>query len=234
MRLGAIQSNYIPWRGYFDFIQSVDLFVFYDDVQYTKGDWRNRNKIRSNSDSTLWLTVPVLHKHLDQLILETKIDYTKSWQRTHLKTFRANYFNAPFFQTAFDLFELGLSKKHNSISELNIFLIEKLNQFLEIRTPCRLSSEYNLRGQRTERLIDLMHKTKATTYLSGPSAKAYLEEDVFKSDHFNLEFKTYDYSPYFQIHGAFDGFVSVLDLVANLGPNAKSFLKSNSQAKDMI
>lgn len=227
MRVGVIQSSFIPWRGYFDFIASVDIFVFHDDIQYTKGDWRNRNKIKTPK-GTEWLTVPVSYKNVSQLICETPIDYSTAWYEKHLRIWRANYQGAPHFNDSMKLFSCLESNKETTISQLNIKLTRRISEYLEISTPMILSSELALAGSKTERLIDLLKKLDAKTYLSGPSADAYLDKEAFRRHGIGLEYKSYEYDPYFQLWGKFNGAVTVLDVIANCGPQSKNLIRSRT------
>lgn len=227
MRVGIIQSSFIPWRGYFDFIASVDMFIFHDDLQYTKGDWRNRNKLKT-SKGTEWLTVPVSYRHVAQLIQDTPIDYSTDWAAKHLRRWQANYRAAPNLDTVLDLLDGLGSRQDVTISQMNIRLIRRICAYLGITTSMQLSSELAVAGQKTERLIALLKKVGATTYLSGPSADAYLDKEVFRENRLRLEYKSYDYEPYPQLWGTFEGAVSVLDLIANLGPRAKDYLSSRT------
>jgi hypothetical protein len=227
VRVGVIQSSFIPWRGYFDFIASVDVFVFHDDIQYTKGDWRNRNKIKTPK-GTEWLTVPVSYKNVSQLICDTPIDYSVAWGRKHLGLWRANYQAAPYFADAMELLADLDSSKETTISQLNIKLIRRIAKHLGINTPMMLSSELALTGGKTDRLIDLLKKLDATTYLSGPSADGYLDKEAFRQHGIGLEYKSYDYESYPQLWGAFEGAVTVLDLIANCGPGARQLVRSKS------
>jgi len=227
LRVGIIQSNYVPWRGYFDFIDEVDLFIFHDDLQYTKGDWRNRNKIKTPK-GLVWLTVPVKYEQTSQRICDTRIDYSQKWREGHLDRFRANYAITAFFVDAMSLWEEGLFCEDPTISQLNIRLIKLISGYLGITTPLVLSSEYAVKGTKTDRLIHLLKKVGATTYLSGPRAKGYLNENMFRDHGINLEYKSYDYPPYQQPWGEFVGTVSVLDLIANTGRAARNYLKSQT------
>lgn len=227
MRIGIIQSSYIPWRGYFDFINSVDLFVIYDDIQYSKGSWRNRNKLKTQS-GLKWITVPVKVKlgfTIEQVIIEHD---NKSWQDSHRKLLTDSLGLALFFKDALDLWEEGIVSEYTTISQLNIRLIKLISSYLGITTPIVMSRDYEVTGVKTERLIRLLKKVGATTYLSGPSASGYLDENHFRENGISLEYKTYDYEPYQQLWGEFDGAVSVLDLIANTGPEARRFLKSST------
>lgn len=226
MKIGMIQSNYIPWRGYFDFIDDVDLFVFYDDVQYTRKDWRNRNRIKTSS-GLLWLSVPVQFTMNDMvLVQDAKIDYSQQWIRKHVNSIRLAYSKAPFFDKYFQEFVDIISEKHETISKLNISLIKWCIKHLNIQSEIKMSLEFNSEGFRTDRIIDIMKKVNATSFLVGLAAKSYIEEDKFKKAGINLEYKVYDYLDYPQLHGKFESNVSILDLLFNCGEGSRKYLKS--------
>lgn len=233
MKIGLIQSSYIPWRGYFDLISSADVFVLYDDVQYTNRDWRNRNKIKTQNGS-VWITVPVSYRHTSQLISDTEIVRDRNWEKKHEMTFRNNYADAPFFETSLDLISPIFDQSLITISELNRTIIAGIMQYLEITTPIVLSTDYQLSGAKTGRLIDLLIKLGADSYLSGPSADAYLDKDLFRQNGIQLEYKSYDYLPYPQLWGDFQGQVSILDLIANCGPQSKSLIKSRTPDRVVV
>lgn len=233
MKVAAIQSSFIPWRGYFDFIASVDTFVFLDDVQYSKNGWRNRNRIKMPQGSR-WITVPVKHRSLEQLIVDTEIDDRKAWRDSHMRLWYENYRKAPYYNDVLTILEDLVGNTLGTISELNIALIRKIAVYLQIGTRTILSSELQLSGTKTDRLIDLVKKLNATTYLSGPSADAYLDKEAFSRNGIRLEYKSYDYDPYPQLWGPFEGAVTVLDLIANCGPDAKSFIRSRTPDKVII
>lgn len=227
MKVGVIQSSFIPWRGYFDFIASVDAFVFHDDIQYTKGDWRNRNKIKTAKGSE-WLTVPVSYKYVSQLICETPIDNSTPWAKKHLRIWQAHYQAAQYFDATTEILSLLDDNEGATISQLNVKLIRKICDYLNISTPTMLSSELALEGSKTERLIDLLKKLNASAYLSGPSADAYLDKEAFRRNGIQLEYKSYDYAPYPQLWGDFIGEVTVLDLIANCGSEARNHIRSRT------
>lgn len=233
MRVGVIQSCFIPWRGYFDFIRSVDLFVFYDDVQYSKNGWRNRNRIKTPGGPR-WITVPVRHRSLLQLICDTEIDDRKDWRESHMRLWEENYSTAPYYRDILSLLDDMGREKAGTISELNIALTRKIAAYLEIGTRTMLSSELELSGTKTERLIELLSKVGAKVYLSGPSADAYLDKNAFREAGIGLEYKSYDYDPYPQQWGRFEGAVTVLDLIANCGPGAAEHLRSRTPDKTVI
>lgn len=233
MRVAAIQSSFIPWRGYFDFIASVDVFVFLDDVQYTARDWRNRNKIKTPK-GTEWITVPVVHAGRDLLVSGAKIDYSQGWIKKLQGAWTANYGRSEFFNETLDLL-LGIKiTAYENLSSLNIELTKQICDYLSITTPLIPSSELSLVGKKTDRLIDLLKKLNATTYLSGPSADGYLDQNAFRKNGIQLEYKSYNYDPYPQLWGQFEGAVTVLDLIANCGPDAKSHLRSRTPDKVIV
>jgi len=228
MKVGIIQSNFLPWRGYFDFIREVDLFVLEDDLQYTKNDWRNRNRIKSPRGSE-WITVPVSYKHTAQLIYDTPIDYGQPWARKMLNRIRESYRRAPYFEPYFS--ELGelLLRQVASISELNIALIRWVCRHLEINTPLRFSQAYHSQGVKAERVIDILRKVGATVYLSGPAARNYIIPERFEQAGIQLEYKQYHYPEYEQLHPPYDPAVSVLDLLFMQGPNSKIYLECSRE-----
>ncbi|MDR3392986.1 MAG: WbqC family protein [Sulfuriferula sp.] len=229
MRVGIIQSNYIPWRGYFDFIASVDIFVFHDDIQYTKADWRNRNRIKA-PDGTPWLTVPVHYHTVSQLICDTRINNQTHWASKHVRLLQEHYRHAPYLQTALDLFKSALEEAgtETTISVLNIAMIRRICAYLGIDTRLMLSSELDPVGTKTGRLLDMLGKLGATAYLSGPAADSYIDKQAFCRAGIQLEYKSYDYQAYPQLWGPFVGAVSVLDLIANCGPDSANYLHSHT------
>jgi hypothetical protein len=234
MRIGAIQSCYIPWRGYFDFIDSVDLFVLYDDVQYSSGSWRNRNQVKAKS-GLRWITVPVRYRFGDP-IDAVAIGQTTSvpWQEAHRRLIGDALASAPYFAPAIEIWREGVSAGDRLLSELNLRLIRTICQYLQIPTPIVLSRDFGAKGSKTDRLLDLCGKVGATTYLSGPTARGYIDEERFRETGVGLEYKSYDYPPYPQQWGQFTPTVTVLDLIANCGPRSREFLKSRTPNEAVV
>ena len=224
-KIAILQSNYIPWKGYFDIINQVDEFIFYDDVQYTKNDWRNRNKIKSAS-GPIWLTIPVRQETLSQKISETKISQD-NWAEKHWKSISLNYSKAPFYSIYKDTLEKFFSEiKTPFLSEINRSAIELINSYLGINTILTSSVDYKLIEGKNERLIDLILQAGGTHYLSGPSAKDYIREDLFKEAGIEVSWMDYSgYPEYSQLFPPFVHAVSVLDLILNQGLEAKKFMK---------
>ena len=179
-KIAILQSNYIPWKGYFDLINMVDEFIFYDEVQYTKNDWRNRNKIKT-PQGIQWLTIPVRQESLDQKIKDTKIT-DKKWNIKHWRTISQNYSKAKYFKDYKDIFEeLYLTCDEEYLSQINYKFITTINEILEIKTKLRWSSEFELVDGQTEKLLGICKDCNADIYLSGPAAKDYFNEEVSKA-----------------------------------------------------
>ena len=225
MRVGLIQSNFAPWRGYFDFIAECDLFIYHDDLQYTKGDWRNRNRIKTEH-GTEWITVPVHYRTVAQLIHETRIDYTQDWIGRLERRLDACYRKAPLFATLGTPFLAILHQRFETISQLNIAINAWVMATLGITTRIMMSRELNPIGAKSDRILDILRKVGADAYLSGPAARNYLEESRFAENGIRLEYKSYDYKPYPQQFGSFEPQVSVLDMLFNLGAAPREFWKS--------
>jgi hypothetical protein len=228
-KLFVIQSNYIPWKGYFDAINAVDELILYDDMQYTKNDWRNRNKIKT-PQGLQWLTIPIDVKgKLHQKINEAKVsERYPGWRKEHWKTLQINYSKAPHFKTYKDVFEnLYLNNDEPYLSKINYSFIKLVNNILGIKTPTRWSSEFMLKEDRNERLVHICKETNTTDYYTGPAAKEYINESLFTNAGINIHYLDYSgYPVYKQLYGEFTHEVSIIDLIFNLGPDAQRYMKS--------
>lgn len=223
-KVAILQSNYIPWKGYFDMIASVDEFIIYDDVQFTKNDWRNRNRIKINGQIQ-WLSIPV-HHSISNRICDVKVSLD-NWNIKHWKTLQASYGRAAAFREASGfLEELYQSPLSPYLSEINVAFIRAINKFLGIDTLITWSSDYTYSGERSEKVLALCKAAGADSYLSGPAAKCYLDVSLFEQEKIKVEWMDYSgYPEYQQMGGKFDHAVSILDLVLNTGVAAKSFMK---------
>jgi hypothetical protein len=225
-KVAILQSNYIPWKGYFDMIAAVDEFILYDDMQYTRRDWRNRNQIKT-PQGVQWLTIPVQVKgKYDQKIKDTLIDGS-DWATAHWKTLVQNYRRAPhFLEVAQWLEPLYLSESYTNISQLNRRFIEVICHYLGIKTIISNSWDYNLLDGKTERLADLCMQAGGTEYISGPSAKDYVDESVFNN--INIQLTWFDYAgypEYPQLWAEFTHGVTILDLLFNCGKDAPKYMR---------
>jgi hypothetical protein len=225
-KIAIVQSNYIPWKGYFDLIGAVDEFILYDEMQYTRRDWRNRNQIKT-PQGLQWLTVPVRVKgKYEQKIRETEID-GQGWGATHWKSLAQNYARAAHFEEIAEWVEPLYRQPYSHLSDLNRRFIETICQYLEIGTTISDSAQYSLVGDKTERLADLCVQAGATEYISGPSAKSYVDEKVFRERGVVLAWFDYaGYPEYPQLWGEFAHGVTVLDLLFNCGKDARRYMRS--------
>jgi hypothetical protein len=229
--VAVVQSCYIPWKGYFDLINLVDEFILYDDRQYTRRDWRNRNRIKTPQGSQ-WLTIPVEVKgRYTQRIDETRIS-DPGWAELHWKTLTQNYSQAPFFDEYRDRFETLYRRADDPrLSAVNRAFLEDLCAILGIETPLSWSTDYEATGDKTERLVSLCRAAGATSYVSGPSARDYIDTSLFSEAGVELDYMDYSgYPEYRQLYPPFDHAVTVLDLIFNTGPEAPRLMKSFAEA----
>jgi hypothetical protein len=227
VRVALLQSNYLPWKGYFDIIGRVDLFVFHDDLQYTKGDWRNRNLIKTPKGPR-WLTVPCGTSE-KRLICEVEL-LNRDWQSTQWSQIRQNYSRAPFF----DLYrgyleEFFLGRVWRNLSVMNQHFISQVSRdVLGITTLLDDSRNHDLTLHKADRVLELLCKVGATTYVSGPAAKSYLSEERLAEAGIDVEWMNYDsYPKYPQLYPPFDHHVTVLDLLFSVGESAPGFMSSH-------
>lgn len=219
MKAAIIQSNYLPWKGYFDIIHDVDEFIFLDDVQYTHRDWRNRNKVKT-PDGVKWISVPILGG-INQRICEAKIDYSQNWRERHKNTIHHSYASAPYYESyKNEIFEI-FSRSFDTLSELNIFSIEKIAGILEIETKFSNSKDLDSFGIKDDKLISICQTIGADSYLSGPAALNYINDDKFSAAKIELLYKDYSgYPKYPQLWGDFESAVSIIDVIFNCGERA--------------
>lgn len=223
--VGIVQSSYIPWKGYIDLISQCDEFILYDDAQYTRRDWRNRNRIKTRH-GLLWLSIPVnVSGRYHQAIKDVTIS-DKSWNTRHWKTIAANYCRAPYFQEYKDVFEgLYLGATDASLSSINYRFLLAICALLGITTQISWSMDYSVVNGKSERLIDLCRQVGGGRYLSGPSAKSYIDPTAFHRAGIDLDFMDYSgYPEYSQLFEPFEHQVSVIDLIFNVGPAARDHL----------
>ena len=225
MKIAVLQSNYIPWKGYFDIIHDVELFIFHDDLQYTKNDWRNRNKIKTH-EGTLWLTIPVgVDEH--RLIEDVKMPDDCAWAKKHLAQIRANYAHAPYFKKYLPFLEyVYLEKKWEKLIDLDRYMIETISHdFLGMKTRFSESHDFAFTGAKHEKLLTMLKSASATTYVSGPAAKDYINAADYEQNGIELIWKDYaGYPEYPQQYAPFEHAVSILDLLLNTGDDAPYYI----------
>lgn len=223
-KVAILQSNYIPWKGYFDMIAAVDEFILYDDMQFTKNDWRNRNKIKTPR-GVEWLSVPVgqnINRRIRDVVTPNDL-----WQKKHWKTLEANYIRSPHFdELAILLKPIYLQREHTNLSALNRSLIEAVCGYLGISTKISYSWDYELTDGKTERLADLCAQVGGTEYISGPAARDYIKAHFFKERGIKLTWFDYSgYPEYPQLWGEFTHGVTILDLLFNCGKDTPHYMK---------
>lgn len=226
MKCVVLQPSYIPWRGYFHQIKEADIFVFYDDVQYDRGGWRNRNRIKT-PDGSRWLTIPVHSRgyQVDNIpICEIRLAGPPAGL-DHWRRIEAFYRRAPHFERYESLVRSFYDRDDEYLADFTIATTIELAGELGIGdTRFLRSSTFDISGSRNERLMRLLQEVGATHYISGPSAKSYLDEDLFRRNGIVLEYMEYKYPEYPQLHPPYDEFVSILDLLFNTGPDAARYI----------
>lgn len=229
MRVVINQSNYLPWKGYFDLIHDADLFIFLDDVQYTHRDWRSRNRIKS-AQGSLWLTIPVGNAR-NLFVNEVPLP-SGEWRNDHWNSIRHAYSKSRYFSKYAAFFSEIYSKpRWATLSEFNQFLIKTIaRDHLGIQTKFIDSADLNVTETKQDRIIALLKAVGAKTYISGPAAKAYLDPLRFADEKIELIWKDYsNYPEYPQPHGPFDHAVSIIDLLFAVGPKARNYIWEKRQ-----
>jgi len=220
----AHQPQFLPWIGYFHKMANCDIFVYVDDVQYKKGEFQNRNKIRV-AEGWIWLTVPVITKgKLDQKIKDVEINPNHEWKIKHLKSIEYAYKSAKYYK---DYIGDVSSFYNTSWEKLNLASMHLINLFrnkLNINNQTHFSSEFNITTTRSQRLVDLCKTTGADTYLSGQGAKEYLDESLFSKNKIKVIYQAFKHPVYSQVYQPFEPYMSVLDLLLNCGPESREIL----------
>ncbi|MGH7275141.1 MAG: WbqC family protein [Nitrospiria bacterium] len=223
MRVAIHQPQYLPWLGYFDKVDQVDLFVMLDNVQFKKNEWQNRNRIKT-AQGWQWMTVPVFHQYPEK-IGDIRINNQVDWKRKHLHAVQTNYNRSPYFRDYYPFFEDLYKKEWPALSVLNCNIIEYLMGILGIKRKILLSSQMKLRDGPTERLIDICRAVGADTYLTGKGGENYLDLDRFEEANINVELQSFEHPVYPQLYGPFEPALSVIDLLFNCGPQSLDILR---------
>lgn len=220
----VLQPGYLPWLGFFDQLRRADVFVYYDDVQYDKHGWRNRNRIKTQN-GPLWLTVPVRHRGEGfPRILDVEIDRGTPWARKHVASVRQAYARAPFLHRYLPELEALLQRQWTHLVDLDIASVDLLAGWLGLTCRIERSSRLGIAGERSERLVNVCRRFGASTYVSGDAAEAYLEVPLFERHGIAVEWQRFVHPVYPQLHGAFVPYLSALDLLLNCGDDAHDVL----------
>lgn len=225
----VLQPSYLPWLGFFDQMRRSDVFVYYDDVQFDKHGWRNRNRIKSPT-GPVWLTVPIrLHGLGGPKILDTTIDNSTPWARKHVGTMRQFYGRAPHVNRYLPELEEMLHRQWSYLIDLDLAVTDLLRRWLGITTLITRASTIDVTGSKTERLAKLCCHFGSSRYLSGDSAKNYLDTELFAQHEISVEWQDYHHPVYPQLHGVFVSHLSVLDLLFNCGDESGTILQQGSR-----
>ncbi|VAX28336.1 hypothetical protein MNBD_NITROSPINAE05-411 [hydrothermal vent metagenome] len=224
MRLSILQPSYLPWLGFFDQMHRADTFVFLDDVQFTRRDWRNRNKIRTPNGWS-WLTVPVVQKsRFTQLLKDTRIDNSLPWRRKHSAAMRSHYARAPYFDLYFPALDAVYNKHWDFLLDLCFETLRILQQALGIQVSLFKASEIGIRSLKKEKILALCQTLKASHYLSGDAGEDYLCQKEFDPLGVVLEMQNYRHPSYHQRYPDFVPYLSVVDLLFNEGEHSLDIL----------
>jgi len=230
--VGILQPGYLPWLGFFEQLSRCDIFVIYDDVQFEKGSWRNRNRIKTSS-GPLWLTVPVRQKGASfSIIKDVKINSQVKWQKKHVKSISQNYSKAPYYDwIAEDLFTI-IDRPWKFLIDLNVELIKMLADRLGLFTPMLLASELKISGSGVQRLIDIIKSLGGERFYEGSSGRNYIKESFVNESGIQVLYQDYDHPLYPQLNGEFISHLSILDLLFNTGPDSYDILISTRRQED--
>ena len=223
MKIGILQPSYLPWLGFFEQMIKCDIFVYLDDVQYTKNDWRNRNRIKT-MDSFQWLTVPVSYK-FGQKIREVTINNTYPWKRKQINALRTWYNKSRYYNDYIEDVRQILKREWTYIVDLDIEFIRWLNKKLNITTKTISSSEISTNSHDKQyRLIEICKVLDCDCFYEGESGRNYIDVELFKSQGIAVEFQRYQHPKYPQLWGEFVPYLSVIDLMFNNGPESLDYV----------
>lgn len=218
MILGCVQPSYLAWTPFLKRMQMSDVFVYLDDVEFSKNSFHNRNCIKS-ANGPLMLTVPVLHKgHSKDYICDININPNVSWSKTHWRTIEMNYKKAKYFKELAPLLQKIYSQDWERLADLNIALIELFKGYLGLRTPTYRSSELSIQAESNEKLVKICQELGATKFIVKPDTEHYHPKSYFESYGISLELFSYENQKYEQLYGEFIPDLSILDYAMNCGP----------------
>jgi len=230
MKIGILQPGYLPWLGFFEQLYRSDVFVMYDDVQYDKQSWRNRNRIKTAS-GVQWITVPVLSKFRDApCICDVRIDNKINWRKKHLRAIQLNYAKAPYYKKYIDIFEEAYLREWEYLVDVDLYFIEQLANCLGMNDKyIARSSSLNIQGDRLERLVQICQLFQADIFYEGAAGRNYVDEDYFRQHGISVQYQDYQHPVYSQLYGEFIPYLSVIDLLFNHGEDSLNILTGEKQ-----
>jgi|TARA_Y100000310_G_scaffold114203_1_gene112701 hypothetical protein len=232
--LTAHQPVYLPWLGLFHKIALADNFVWFDDVQYQKKDWNNRNKIKTKN-GPIWLTVPVLSKkHFEKKVGRIKINNDLPWAKKHLKSIQFSYSKSKYFDYYYEFFKNVYNKKWIFLSDLNLHILKFFLKELKIEVPIVKLSDLKISGQKSDLVLNMCKQLKAKIYIFGGEGKNYADQEKFRGSGVEPIFQEYNHPEYQQMHGDFISHLSIIDLLFNCGPECYDILMHGNMTKDKI
>jgi hypothetical protein len=227
-----LQPGYLPWLGFFDQMCKSDVFVIYDDVQFDKHGWRNRNRIKT-PQGVQWLTIPVLTKGRGkQINKDVLINNADRWSNRHISALIQNYSKAPFFQSYIGLFEEIYARNWKYLIDLNMAVIRGLMREIGLERKIVFSSELGIPGGKTDRLVAMCANLGAQTFLEGDAGQSYLDDSLFRANHIRVEFHRYNHPVYRQLYGDFVSHLSVVDLLLNHGSGSLEILMDDNRSSE--
>lgn len=230
MKCSILQPHYLPWIGYFSMINSVDEFIFLDDVQFIKREWKNRNKIRKTKESNefSWITVPIKKKTQKNKIFECEIDYSYNWQNDHLNKIKDVYCNTPYFKEIYEMIQNKIELRYHSLADLNIGLIKQIMNYLEIDTKLNVSSLLKVNGSKDVKMLNISKKVRAKEILINKLSESYLEKSIFQNNNIEVYVQNFDEKKYKQYNSSiilnWIPKLSIVDILFNCGKNSKKLL----------
>ena len=230
MRAVVLQPTYLPWMGYFGMIDIADIFVFYDDVQFSVQSWQQRNKIKSMNGNWMWLSVPIV-RNFGRNIKEVQINNAADWRKKHWASISQSYAKTAYFKDYKEEIENIYESEWEYLCDLNISVIKKVAGLLSVRMPqfIRSSELEDISGEKTDRLLLTLKKIGADEYISGPAAKEYMEGNKLEQKGIKLYWYEYQHPAYPQIRGEFIPYLSAIDLVFNTGSEALKYIREGSK-----
>jgi hypothetical protein len=227
MRIAILQPGYLPWLGFFEQMAYADCFVYFDDVQFTRKDWRSRNRVKTSA-GPVWLSVPTRKAARETPIHQIEINYQERWAEKHLRTIQHAYQKTPYFEPLFGQLSQVLAREFRLLQELDAALVEVLRRHLGLDTPIRWSSELGIQtDDKNERILKICQALGADLLYDGKAAEAFVDVGYFAAHGVQVVFQDYQHPVYRQLWGEFVSHLSVVDLIMNMGPVAGRVLRQS-------